>query len=79
MTLTCHKVARLRDADAVWCVECDRLIAQRPDPYWDIDKSKGLHERGTTHKTFYVAFDWPAAADAQPADAQPAGDVRPTR
>ena len=57
-----HKVKRLADADAVFCADCGVLIAQRPVMFWDIDKSKWLHENGTKHKTYYVAFDWPEPA-----------------
>ena len=55
-TLEATPCKRRRDADAVWCHGCGKIIADRCDPYWDMSKSRAMHERGTGHRTTYVVL-----------------------
>ena len=57
-TGTMTKVKSLNDADAVYCETCKLHVGKFENPAWGINKTKGLHEKGSpTHKIFYVKYD----------------------
>lgn len=51
------KTKHRKDAMHLWCPECDKIIAFGPGQYWDISKTKWMHERGTKHHPFYVYME----------------------
>ena len=55
-TIIATPCKRRKDAGAVWCYSCARVIAWCCDPYWDMSKTKAMHERGTGHRTTYVTL-----------------------
>ncbi len=52
LTATPHRTRK--GASHVYCYDCEKLIASICDPYWDMSKTKHMHERGTGHHTTYV-------------------------
>lgn len=49
-------VKNLADAEGLWCEQCEKMWVKYENPAWGLNKTKGLHERGTGHKPIYVKF-----------------------
>lgn len=54
-TLVAVPQRRRQGASHVYCYGCEKLIASICDPYWDMSKTKWMHERGAGHRTTYVS------------------------
>lgn len=50
-----HIVRSIKDACALYCPQCEQVWHKLENPYWGINKTKGLHESGSGHKTYYIA------------------------
>lgn len=44
-------------SNAVYCPQCDEIIADDLQPMYDMSKSKWLHENGTAHKPVYCIIE----------------------
>ena len=51
----------LKGADAVYCPQCAKVIGDRCQVFWSMNKTKGLHEKGIHHKPYYVKLVLPDA------------------
>lgn len=57
---------RLRDADLVACDQCSLIEWRDENPYWGINRTKAMHERGTGHVLHYYRVEWPRVIPPAP-------------
>lgn len=59
MDLPLKRTKKITEAQYGYCEACERFLGS---PYWDLSKTRWMHERGTGHKLTLYVVDEPADA-----------------